>query len=393
MTEAADHWSRLSSEQREAVEDRIEAFESAWQRGECPAIVDHLPADNELKMAVLVELVHIDSEFRGKAGKPVHWESYLREFPELASIKDLMPLGSTVLLPNCATQTLPNAKFALTVTVPGYRIVREIGRGGMGVVFEAMHLARDERFAVKVLTPNAELTDQAPRLFLREANILSQLDHPCIVRFHEVGWSNGSLFIVMEYVDQVDLPTLLTTRPTAARIRIGCGLIGQVLAALDFSHRRGLVHRDIKPSNVLVMKKNKKLLAKLSDFGIAKNFEAAGFSAMTGDGEMRGTPAYMAPEQFIDSRRVKPAADIFAVGVTLYHLLAGRLPFDCERTPSGMLKRLDEHTVPLKDVLPEVPERLSQLIQRAMDADPVKRFASAAEMKNALMPFVSSREN
>jgi eukaryotic-like serine/threonine-protein kinase len=390
MNGVADLFSSLSSEQRAAAEDRIEAFEIAWQRGERPMVADYLPDDPQLRAAVLIELVHIDSEFRRKSGISVRIESYVDEFPELARVKDLQP--ASTFLQHAGTKTWPaNTHFDAMPTIPGYRIVREIGRGGMGVVFEARHLAREERFAVKVLTPTAQPTDQSTQLFLREASILSQLNHRFVVRFQEFGWKDGIVFIVMEYVDQVDLSALLAARPVDSRIRIVCGLMSQVLAALDFAHRRGLVHRDVKPNNVLVTKENGKLLTKLGDFGIAKNFETAGFSAMTADGEARGTFAYMAPEQLVDSRRAKPAADLFAVGVTLYHLLAGRLPYTCGRTPAGTISRSDKSPIPITEVMPDVPEALSQLLLRAMQTEPSRRFASAAEMKKALVPFVSSR--
>ena len=165
----------------------------------------------------------------------------------------------------------------------------------MGAVYEAIEEATQEWRAVKVLMTTPTSDDRTMRLFLREANILSQLDHPRIVRFHEIGWSEGRIFIVMEYVPQVDLKSLLKQRPVVQRVRVVCGLVAQVLDALAFAHGRGLVHRDVKPSNILVSKQAKKLSAKLADFGLAKSFETAGFSAMTADGEARGTLGYMCP--------------------------------------------------------------------------------------------------
>jgi tRNA A-37 threonylcarbamoyl transferase component Bud32 len=280
-----------------------------------------------------------------------------------------------------------------TVVIPGYRVVQLIGQGGMGAVYEAIEEATQQRRAVKVLMTPATSDDRIMRLFLREANILSQLDHPRIVQFHEIGWREGQIFIAMEFVSQVDLATLLKQRSVSRRIRLVCGLVAQVLDALAFAHRRGLVHRDVKPSNILVAKQAKRLSAKLADFGLAKSFETAGFSAMTADGEARGTLGYMAPEQRANSRRVKPSADIYSVGVTLFHLLSGRHPFQSAHSPIGMLQSLEAPQIPLEEVLPEAPAELSQIIRRAMAADPEQRFATAREMKKALLPFAAAEHD
>ena len=279
------------------------------------------------------------------------------------------------------------------VDVPGFEILRLLGQGGMGAAYEAVRSVKRERVAIKVMMPSSLPTDHAMKMFLREASILSQLKHPAIVRFHEVGRAAGSIFIVMEYVEQVDLRALLANCSVAERVGVVSRLVCQVLDALHFAHERGLVHRDVKPSNILVAKDGKTLQAKLSDFGIAKNFETAGSSAMTGDGEIRGTLGFMAPEQLTDSCRVKPAADIYSVGVTCFYLLAGRLPFDSSASPAGPLRPENTPPILLADILTDVPGPLSRIIERAMAHDPARRFASAAEMQSALLPFAVSGQD
>jgi serine/threonine-protein kinase len=293
-------------------------------------------------------------------------------------------------IPQCGAA--PALKTA-AVVIPGYEIVRLLGQGGMGAAYEAIHKARRERVAVKVMMPSTLPTEHAMQLFLREASILSQLNHPGIVRFHEVSCSDGMLFIVMEYVDQVDLPALLAKCLLIERIRIVCGLVGQVLDALQFAHQRGLVHRDVKPTNILVANNGERLHAKLSDFGIAKNFETAGHSAMTRDGEIRGTLGFMAPEQLTDSRRVKPAADIYSVGVTFYYFLSGQLPFESSLPATDLTKAVNTAPIPLTRILPDLQEPLLKIVECAMAHDPAQRFASAAEMRTALLPFTSSGQD
>ena len=289
------------------------------------------------------------------------------------------------------------AEESPTISHPDYDLVRVIGRGGMGVVYEAVHKERGERFAIKVLrTPSSTAAERASArsklaLFLREAAVLSELRHPRIVRFHEMGFADDRMYIVMEYVDSVDLMQLLDLQPLDGRIRLAVGTACHVLEALHFAHGRGMVHRDVKPTNILVTHADGKLSAKLSDFGLAKSFETAGLSAMTAEGERRGTVGYMAPEQFVDSCHAKPPADIYSVGVTLYQLICGELPFS--DTSLGALLNENNRPRPLTEVLPDTPSALSAILLQAMEQKPHNRFKSAEDLRQALLPFRSFGRN
>jgi serine/threonine-protein kinase len=274
----------------------------------------------------------------------------------------------------------------------GYEVVREIGRGGMGAVYEAIQTKSGERVAIKVVVAGEEASKRSAQLFLREASVLSQLRHKRIVSFCECAMIGGRFFLVMEYVETIGVKQHLSDRPEDARIRYYCGIICQVLEALVYAHGRGLVHRDIKPSNILVSLAGGRLRAKLADFGLAKNFETAGFSSLTRDGELRGTLPFMPPEQVIDSRYAKPPADIYSAGATLYYYLAGRYPHDFAKSSSKFAVVLRRSPTPLLRVNPNLPEGLASIVEKALAHDPASRFPSAKEMHRALYPFAKRPE-
>ncbi len=283
----------------------------------------------------------------------------------------------------------PPAVDTQLIDVPGYEMRREIGRGGMGVVYEAVQKGTRRRVALKIVSTTQQASSAATQLFLREASVLSQLKHKRIVEFYEMGMAAGQIFLAMEYVETIDLREYLAEHPADVQQAYCCGIICQVLEALKYTHDQGLVHRDIKPQNVLVSRAERKLRTKLADFGLAKYVETAGFSAMTSDGETRGTLTFMAPEQFSNSRYAKAPCDIYAAGATLYYFLAGEYPYDfgSSRSIYDVCRTvLDTPPVPLHHRRPDVPGELAQVIDRALSKDPAKRY-TAGHMYSALYPF------
>lgn len=286
-----------------------------------------------------------------------------------------------------ALRPVPSGTSPVLPAIPGYELLHELGQGAMGVVYAAIRKSTGERLALKTIVPSAETGGHAVPLFIREANVLSQLRHPRIVLFHEFGMAGGQLYLAMEYVPTVDLPSVLDQQPATARTRIGCGIVCQVLEALSHAHARSLVHRDIKPSNLLITRAGRKLNVKISDFGLAKNYVDAGFSGMTRDGETRGTLAFMPPEQIVDCRYAKPPCDLYSAGATLYYLLTGTYPFEFSAGRSRFSVVLEDPPVPVRERRPDVPAPLAAVIERALAKDPSDRFASAMEMHSALFPF------
>ena len=272
--------------------------------------------------------------------------------------------------------------------VPGYEMIKMLGRGGMGCVM----LARDEKtgrsVAIKTLLPEVAVTEQALARFMREIKVAAALDHPNIVRFLESGTNNGSVYLVSEYVDGSDAARLADAQGGRLPYAQAIDIAGQALDGLAYAHEKGYIHRDIKESNILISGSAPNFNAKLTDFGLAKSFTQSGMSGITMAGDMAGTFAYMPPEQIKDFRNVRPTSDIYALGMTAYSLLAGDTALDIGpgNDMAGTVKAIFEgQIIPLRQRAPEVPQRVAEVIERALNKDPVNRWQSAAAMRTALM--------
>lgn len=272
--------------------------------------------------------------------------------------------------------------------VPGYQMIKLLGRGGMGCVM----LARDEKtgrsVAIKSLLPEVAVTEVSLRRFMREIQVASALDHPNIVRFLESGTNNGAVYLVTEYVEGSDAARLADAQGGRLPFRIAIDIVAQSLDALAYAHNKGYIHRDIKESNILVSGTTPNYVAKLTDFGLAKSFTQSGMSGITMAGDMAGTFAYMPPEQIRDFRNVRPTSDIYAIGMTAYSLLAGDTALDlgAHNDIAGTVKAIFEgKVIPLRERAADVPQKVAEVIERALAKDPVDRWQSAAAMRTALM--------
>ncbi len=194
----------------------------------------------------------------------------------------------------------------------------------------------------------------------------------------------------MEYVAAIDLPTVLRRMTTAARIRVACGLIRQLLDGLAHAHDLGVIHRDIKPRNILVSQQGGGLRAKLADFGLAKYFADAGLSRFSGENEIKNTLSYMAPEQIVSSGYATPQADLFSVAATLYTLISDAQIYDCSDSRISIDTILRNGPTPIQRHLPQASSELVQVLNGALAHDPNERFGSAAEMREALTQLSGS---
>ena len=260
-----------------------------------------------------------------------------------------------------------------------YQVDGEIGRGGMAVVYRAMDTRLRRKVALKVLPPELAFRDEVKRRFLREAQMAAQLSHPHIVPIYAVDESAGIVYFAMGLVEGDPLAKLLFNepRPPIATVR---RVLREVADALNFAHSRGVVHRDIKPDNILIEAATGR--AVVTDFGIARAAEADG--RLTATGIAVGTPAYMSPEQAMGEREVDGRADIYALGIVGYQMLAGELPFAASNTPSMLMKHLSEPPRPLLDLRPDLPANLAAAVERALCKLPGDRWADAAAFRDAL---------
>ncbi|HEY1986680.1 MAG TPA: serine/threonine-protein kinase [Terracidiphilus sp.] len=256
-----------------------------------------------------------------------------------------------------------------------YEIVARLGAGGLGVVYEVQHLISQRREAMKILLPDQNGTPDMVERFRREVQTLATLSHVNIAQLHTAFYYEGQLAMIMELIHGETLRDL--------RARMGITLpqsldyIAQILNALVYAHRLGVVHRDIKPSNIMITSGG---FVKLLDFGIAITEHA---SDLTLAGYLVGSINYMSPEQ-VSGSKATPRSDLYSVGVTLYELITGLLPITGASNYEIMMGHIHQAPVPLQQIAPNVSRTVSDAVMRALAKDPAHRFATAEEFLHAL---------
>jgi serine/threonine-protein kinase len=256
-----------------------------------------------------------------------------------------------------------------------YRVLNRIGSGGMADVYCAEDTQLGRRVALKLLYRRFAEDEEFVERFRREASSAAGLQHPNIVGIFDRGEWDGTYYIAMEFIDGHTLKQLVREHG-AMPPDLASDITVQVLRAARFAHKRGVVHRDIKPHNVILDEEGR---AKVTDFGIAR----AGASDMTETGSIMGTAQYLSPEQ-AQGQPVSPRSDLYSVGVLLYELLTGRVPFDAESAVTIALKHVSERPIPPAELNPDVPPALEAVVMRALEKDPNLRFADADEFIAAL---------
>ena len=264
-----------------------------------------------------------------------------------------------------------------------YEVVRELGKGAMGIVYLAKDPLIGRLVALKTIRPAAHADDDETKefqqRFIREAQAAGILNHPAIVTVHDIGQDDptGVSFIAMEYVEGQNLKEVLQQGRPLTFEQIG-DIIAQVAEGLDFAHAKGIVHRDVKPANVILLDG---MRAKITDFGIAKI--ASGVSNLTTTGQFLGTPNYMAPEQ-IKGAPVDGRSDIFSLGICLYECLTRRKPFGGDSLTSISYKIVHEPFPPLQEINPQIPTGFEEVVAKCLAKDPAKRYQRARDLANAL---------
>lgn len=276
-------------------------------------------------------------------------------------------------------------------SVPGYDTIKILGKGGMGCVILARHQQNGKLVAIKTLLPEVAISEQAIKRFMREIEVASALYHPHIVGFVDKGTNNGVIYLITEYVEGTDAARLADSRGGRLPYQEACQITVQTLDALEFAHTKGFIHRDIKDQNILISGQYPNIIAKLTDFGLAKSFKQTGMSGVTMAGDVAGTFAYMPPEQIRDFRNVQPSSDIYAMGMTAYSLLTGTIALDI--SPRANIAEtvkaiFEKPIIPVAMRTPEVPLSVASIVERALAKEPSQRWASAGAMRNALMQVI-----
>jgi hypothetical protein len=259
-----------------------------------------------------------------------------------------------------------------------YSLVREIGRGGMGVVYLARDVNLDRSVAIKLLPPDMAGDSEPKERFLREARTAAQLSHPNIVPIHLVEERDGLVYFVMTVIEGESLGERVR-RTGPLRSGEAVRMIQEVAWALAYAHGRGVVHRDIKPDNILIERATGRAL--LTDFGIARSTAAVG---LTTPGLILGTLQYMAPEQADSAAPIDGRSDLYALGVTAFYALSGRLPFESEQVPALIAAHLLEPAPPVASVARGVPPKLAEAIDRCLLKDPNARWTTGEALADAL---------
>ncbi len=271
---------------------------------------------------------------------------------------------------------------------PQYQILRELGRGGMGVVYLAKNKLMDRLEVLKVV--NKTLLDHAGAVerFLREIRSAAKLSHANVVGAYHALQIGELLAFAMEYVEGEDLGSLVKSQGPLP-IPHACFYVQQAAGGLQHAFEKGMVHRDIKPQNLILAREGRKHIVKVLDFGLAKVMrEKTDDASLTGEGKMLGTPDYIAPEQTLDAAKADIRADIYSLGCTLYFLLSGRPPFSASSLGAILVAHQMQEAKPLNLVRPEVPVELAAVVRKMMAKNPAKRYQTPLEVVQALSLFV-----
>jgi serine/threonine protein kinase len=301
-----------------------------------------------------------DSRFCSKCGMPIH-----------LSDEALLSHTRTILRP--IEERTPG-----TLLAGKYTIVEVVGRGGMGIVYKAEDTKLKRSVALKFLPPELTRDQECKERFVVEAQAAAALGHPNICTIHEINEEEGQSFIAMEYIQGRSLKAKIEKGPLA--VEEALDIATQVAEGLDEAHRKGIIHRDIKSANIMVTDKGQ---AKIMDFGLAK---VKGGTLLTRKGTTLGTVAYMSPEQ-ARGEEVDHRSDLWSLGVVLYEMFSGKLPFMGDHEASLLYSVVHEEPKPIKTFKPDIAPELQQIIDRSLKKKPEARYQTAGEMLKDLTQY------
>lgn len=264
-----------------------------------------------------------------------------------------------------------------------YRLVEMIGKGGMAAVYRATQPSVNRDVAIKIMSPSLTENEAFVQRFKNEAQVIANLEHAYILPVYDFGEEDNLLFIVMRYLPSGSLADIISEHPDGVPLDRAITIFNQIGEALDYAHSKGIIHRDLKPGNILLDDRG---TAYLSDFGIAKQIEGA--ENLTGTGGVVGTPSHMAPEQGL-GEKLDGRSDQYAMGVILFEMLTGRLPFTADNPMALMLKHINEPTPSPRIFNASIPAPVESVILRLLSKEPDERYESAGEMVKAMEKAMS----
>jgi len=363
------------------MDELCDEFETQWASGTQPAIEDFLLQVAEAERQTLFrDLLVAELELLGREGQVADESSYSQRFPEFASV--------------VAEVFVESGNAAVLGQLREYELQEKLGEGGMGVVYRAVHSRLKRTVAIKTLPPEKLDRPEVVARFHREMEAIGQLDNPHIVRAHDAGEADGTHFLVMEFVDGLDLRDL-QERTGPLSIANACEIVRQAALGLQSAADAGLVHRDIKPANLMVTKSG---TVKILDLGLAQittESEITERPELTTTGQIMGTFDYLAPEQATDTKNVDTRADIYGLGCTLFKLLTGKAPYSFEgsATPFQRIRAHLEDPIPsVGDSRTDVPEELDALLTRMLAKLPVDRITPPAVVAEEIAKFCAGHD-
>ncbi len=416
----------LDVEMARRIDEVCRRFEAETRGGRQPHIDDLLlNVSEEGRPALRTELEALERELRRpdetvgrpETGRPTAAEPETEPSPSVVALERTFAPGSTVTSPMPGVRSFlvhevsisppgnqpqsphdqptaavlgqdpsatPDASEPIRIRYFGdYEIIREIARGGMGVVFRARQVSLNRPVALKMILAGQLANDTDVRRFHTEAEAAANLDHPGIVPIYEVGQHEGQHYFSMGFVEGQSLAQKLSGGPLSPRE--AAALMVKVAQAIEYAHQHGVIHRDLKPANILLDQAGN---PRVTDFGLAKKLE--GDSGLTGSGQIMGTPSYMPPEQAGSNwGEVGPAADVYALGATLYALTTGRPPFQAATVTDTVRQAISDEPVPPRRLNAAVPRDLETITLKCLEKEPAKRYASAAVLAEDLRRYLA----
>jgi serine/threonine-protein kinase len=275
---------------------------------------------------------------------------------------------------------MPTTLLSLAAALEGrYQVLSELGRGGMGIVYQAYDKQLKEQVAIKLLSPLLSSDNEALERLTREVSLARRVTHPNVIRIHDIGEVNGLHYVSMEYFGGTNLKEHLK-RSGSLSLLNAYQILSQMCDGLEAAHSQGVIHRDLKSQNIMVGPTGQ---IKIIDFGLARSVHLEG---MTATGLIMGTPEYMAPEQ-VAGKHVDERADIYALGVILFEMLTGRVPFTGDSAIAVGFQQLKDPPPPPRSINPQIPEEVERIILKALEKDPLRRYRNVDELRK---DFVSA---